>query len=390
MNKSASMELINKFETMNMKKEDDIVRVKSNESFEYINNSNSSSDDEKSIHNGKTFIFGKKNLKKENTERILQIGCGVVGSANIKGYKYHGFDVVGLDVIPSIIENMNKDEIETRHPDDDLTDWNDISIILISVPTPLNKETKKLSMKYIWSTIPTVIQMIQQSSKEIIVVMRSTVPPGLSVKYERKLEYELHKINCEKRFYIAFQPEFLRCVTAEEDAKHPWKVLFGYKHKDTEVKKRMSNMLLRFVNGNKDDLKIMTLEEAELHKYIHNYYNALKISFSNSIYGLIRAINEEEMINMDTQRIMDIVASTSEGFLNPKYGIKVGAPYGGTCLSKDPQSLITLAKEYNTDERIFKFLNGVEEVNEWITERKDLHVEMKFSPNLMSHKQMKQ
>lgn len=385
MQQSLSSNFNNKFEKCNMSHEDGTSSNISNESMDFINKSDFDSDEDKNIKNG-LFIFGKNYQK----EKILQIGCGVVGSANIKGYKYHGFDVLGLDVIPKIIENMNKDGIETRHPNDNLTDWNDISIILISVPTPLNKKTKKLDMKYIWTTIPTIIQMIKQSSKEIIIVMRSTVPPGLTVKYERKLEYELHKIKCEKRFYVAFQPEFLRAITAEEDAKHPWKVLFGHKYRDLEVKKRMSKILLHFVNGNEDDLKIMTLEEAEIHKYIHNYYNAMKISFSNSIYGLIRAINEEEMINMDTQRIMDIVSSTSEGFLNPKYGIKVGAPYGGTCLSKDPQSLITLANDYNVDKRIFNLLNGTEEVNDWITEKKDIQIEMKFSPNLMSYEKMKQ
>ena len=353
---------------MNMNK---IPRVFSSDSVEYINKLNINSDS-------------------ETKEKILQIGCGVVGSANIKSYKYHGFEVVGLDVIPSIIEKMNTDGIETRHPNNDLTDWDDISIILISVPTPLDKEVKKLSMKYIWTTIPTVVQIIQQSSKEVIVVMRSTVPPGLSIKYERKLEYELHKINIEKKFYICFVPEFLRAKTSEMDAKHPWKVLIGYKPRDIIVKERMKKVLLKFVNDNNEDLKIMTLEEAELHKYIHNYYNALKISFSNAIYGLVNTINEEEKINMDAQRIMNIVSTTCEGYLNPKYGIKVGAKYAGECLCKDPQSLITLSKEYNVDERIFNFLNGTEEVNNWIDERSDLQVEMEFSPNLMAYDKMKQ
>jgi len=325
----------------------------------------------------------------ENDETILQIGCGVVGSANIKGYKYHGFNVLGLDVIPEIIEKMNCDGIETRHPKDDLTDWGNVSIILISVPTPLNYETKKLNLKYIWSTVPTVIQMIQQSSSEVIIVMRSTVPPGLTAKYERKINYELHKSKCNKNFYVSFVPEFLRAVTAEQDACHPWKVLLGFKHNDIEVYTRMKQALLRFVDNDERNFKSMTIEEAELHKYIHNYYNAMKISFSNAMYGLVNAINDEEKIDMDAQRIMDIVASTSEGYLNPRYGIRVGAKYGGMCLSKDPQSLITLSKEYDVDDRIFNFLNGTEEVNNWIDENKDIQIEMKFSPNLISNKKMK-
>lgn len=366
MSNQLSAELINKFESQSFNKESTMKNSISDNSIDMI---------EYNDYN--------------NAEKILQIGCGVVGSANIKGYKHHGFDVVGLDVIPSVIEKMNKEGIETKHPKDDLSMWQDLSIILISVPTPLNKETKKLDMKYIWTTIPTVIQMIEQSNKEMIIVMRSTVPVGLTNKYERKIGYELSKINCNKKFYVAFQPEFLRAVSAEDDAKNPWKVLFGFKYGDNIVKERMSNALLKFVNGNKNDLKIMSLEEAELHKYIHNYYNAMKISFSNSMYGLINAINDTEQIDMDAQRIMDIVATTSEGYLNPRYGIRVGAPYGGTCLSKDPMSLITLSKEYDVDDRIYTFLNGTEEVNHWIDENKDIQVDMEFSPNLMSFDKMK-
>lgn len=373
-------------EIHNMKNEDKIPRVFSSDSVEFINKSQSSSDDEKSTYNGNTFVFRSNDNKKE---RILQIGCGVVGSANIKGYKYHGFDVIGLDVIPSIIEKMNNDGIETRNPNDDLSDWNDVSVILISVPTPLDKEAGKLSMKYIWSTVPTVVQMIQQSSKEVMVVMRSTVPPGLTVKYERKIEYELHKANCNKHFYVAFVPEFLRAVTAENDAKHPWKVLLGYKPKNKEVYNRMKKMLLKFVDNNENNFKSMTIEEAELHKYIHNYANGLRISFANSMYGLVNAINNEEMIGMDTQQIMNIVASTSESFLNPRYGIKVGASFKGECLPKDCPSLITLAKDYNVDKRIYNFLNGVMEVNNWMDERTDLQIDMKFSPNLLSFNDMK-
>lgn len=327
------------------------------------------------------YLIGKQE------EKILQIGCGVVGSANIKGYKHHGFPVLGLDISSNIIERMNKeDKIDCRHPDNDLSDWTDISVILISVQTPLDKATNRLTMKYLLTTVETIARIINQNTNnnKVIVVMRSTVYPGFTKFFEKEV-----RKHTTKDFYIAFQPEFLRAVTAEQDACHPWKVLFGYQEKDIEVRERMSKMLLRFVNNNKKDLRILNIEEAEIHKCIHNYSNGLRISFSNAMYVLMNNINKELGSNMKPQHVLNVVSDTAESFLNPKYGIRVGQPYGGVCLPKDCPELISMSKEYNIDSALFNFLNGVEETNKYIAKHPELHIIMEESPNLMSHSDLK-
>ena len=107
-------------------------------------------------------------------ENIIQIGCGVVGGAYAKAYKHHGFAVRGFDVVPSIIEKMNVAGIPCCHPDDCPNDLNP-EIVLLSVPTPLIKETQRLDMKYVWSTIPLVLKLINQSTGVApIFVIRST------------------------------------------------------------------------------------------------------------------------------------------------------------------------------------------------------------------------
>lgn len=107
-------------------------------------------------------------------EQIVQIGCGVVGGAYAKAYKHHGFEVTGFDVVPTIIEKMNEAGIKCYHPDNCPSDLNP-EIVLLSVPTPLIKETQRLDMKYVWSTVPLVLKLIEQSSgKTPIFVIRST------------------------------------------------------------------------------------------------------------------------------------------------------------------------------------------------------------------------
>lgn len=107
-------------------------------------------------------------------ESIIQIGCGVVGGAYAKAYKHHGFEIRGFDVVPAIIEKMNEAGIPCHHPDDCPDDLN-AEIVLLSVPTPLIKETQRLDMKYIWSTVPLCVKLIEQSSgKAPVIVIRST------------------------------------------------------------------------------------------------------------------------------------------------------------------------------------------------------------------------
>ena len=107
-------------------------------------------------------------------ESIIQIGCGVVGGAYAKAYKHHGFSIRGFDVVPAIIEKMNAAGIPCCHPDDCPSDLNP-EIVLLSVPTPLIKETQRLDMKYVWSTVPLVLKLIKQSTgAPPIFVIRST------------------------------------------------------------------------------------------------------------------------------------------------------------------------------------------------------------------------
>lgn len=66
-----------------------------------------------------------------------------------------------------------------------------------------------------------------------------------------------------------------------------------------------------------------------------------------------------------------LVSSTAECFLSRRYGLRVGAPYGGVCLPKDVPELTSLAPEGS----VFReFLSGTGKINEWITNTPNLKV----------------
>ncbi|CAM9599335.1 unnamed protein product [Choristocarpus tenellus] len=269
---------------------------------------------------------------------------------------------------------MNQAGITCYHPDKCPLDLN-AEIVLLSVPTPLIKETQRLDMKYVWSTVTLCVKLINQSKgKAPIIVIRSTVPPGTTKKFE-----EVLKTKTSKKFHVAFQPEFLRAVSCEEDARSPWQVVFGYTAGEENVKARMSNAFLEFVGRDESKLTVLTVAEAEFMKLVHNYSNGLKISFANCIYGLAHELDP----SIDAQKVLYLVSSTAECFLSRKYGMRVGAPYGGVCLPKDVPELTSLAPEGSVFQ---EFLSGTGKINDWISSpaASELRVKLDESPNWVS------
>ncbi|CAM9373397.1 unnamed protein product [Discosporangium mesarthrocarpum] len=269
---------------------------------------------------------------------------------------------------------MNEAGITCWHPDNCPDDLN-AEIVLLSVPTPLIKETQRLDMKYVWSTVPLCVKLIEQATgKAPIIVIRSTVPPGTTKEFEAVL-----KEKTSKPFHVAFQPEFLRAVSCEEDARAPWQVVFGYTEGEDEVRARMADAFLEFVGRDESKLTVLNIAEAEFMKLVHNYSNGLKISFANCIYGLAHELDP----SIDAQKVLYLVSSTAECFLSRKYGLRVGAPYGGVCLPKDVPELTSLAPEGS----VFReFLSGTGKINEWIAseQAQSLRVELDESPNWVS------
>lgn len=71
------------------------------------------------------------------------------------------------------------------------------------------------------------------------------------------------------------------------------------------------------------------------------------------------------------RQVLYLVSSTAECYLSRKYGLRVGAPYGGVCLPKDVPELTSLAPEGS----VFReFLAGTGKINEWITNTPNLKV----------------
>lgn len=271
---------------------------------------------------------------------IVQIGCGVVGKAYVDAYNSVGCKVTVIEASEKLIEKY-KPEMNIYHIFDNLDDITNVDFVMISVCTPL--KGNKLDMNYLLSTISNVATILK-SSPDASVVIRSTVTPTMTKKYKRSLE----KLTKQK-VDVLFQPEFLRAVSAEDDALNPWAVVIGADN-DYNVKK-FYELYSRFLSD--DKIFPLSIEEAEILKIYHNCFNAAKISFFNQCDLLTKAINKKHRTKMDINSMTKVLAHTCEGLLNPKYGTKAGHAYYGTCLPKDSAELAHLEKKYKLKVPLF-------------------------------------
>jgi UDPglucose 6-dehydrogenase len=125
----------------------------------------------------------------------------------------------------------------------------------------------------------------------------------------------------------------LRQRTSEQDFDRPWVTVIGAA--DHLTADTLSRLYAPF-GGLIVNCKPL---EAEMIKYVHNIYNAVKISYFNEVHQIC------EHLGIDSQMIGAVVARSAESMWNPLYGTRGGVPYGGTCLPKDTVGFLTFCEE---------------------------------------------
>jgi UDPglucose 6-dehydrogenase len=263
---------------------------------------------------------------------IVIIGAGVVGQATGKGLIASGHSAVFVDVDLKLLDELRNKHYDVRNLGD--LEKEDAEIIIICLPTPLLNGLVDLS--YIESVLPHLGRKLAHTKKYNLVVFRSTLPPGTTERLIPRLE-ESSKKKAGKEFGVCFNPEFLRQISSEQDFLHPWTLVIGaLEQKSVET---LLNIYECIIKKHETPVTITDLKTAEMIKYVHNLYNATKISFTNEIWTVCQNLH----INCDI--VMGAVVQSAEAMWNPGYGTKGGYAYGGSCLPKDTECFLEFARQ---------------------------------------------
>jgi UDPglucose 6-dehydrogenase len=289
--------------------------------------------------------------------RIFIVGSGVVGEATGRGLLHRGHKVTFVDVLPSRVEALREAGL-------DATDALDLSgeeesFLFLTLPTPHVVEpaatpggqpVRRYDLSAFLKGVRDVGEALRTSDEIHTVVVRSTVPPGTTLRLVQPL---LEEISCKREglgFSLASNPEFLRAASAAEDFRHPWMTVVGARTKRTA--ERLADLLRPFGG----ELRVFDdPTTTETIKIVHNVFNAVKISFWNEIWTLTKALE------VDPDAVSGTVALSAEGSWNTSYGIVGGAPYGGACLPKDTNGLLGLARAVGVEMPLLKAAVAINE-----------------------------
>jgi UDPglucose 6-dehydrogenase len=250
------------------------------------------------------------------------IGQGFVGNAIYQKFKEY-FVVNTYDLDP---QKRNTDSLKK------VVDKSEF--IFVCLPTPM----KSIDGSCDISIVENVIEEINSIDKHVIVVIKSTIPPGTTEKLNRKYE----NIN------IVFNPEFLTEVNAVQDFNDQKRIVLGGPRPSTTKLRRIYTKVFPKAHIIKTDST-----HAEMVKYLTNSFLATKVSFANEIYQIC------DKLNLDYDKVVEY--STLDERLGQSHWSVPGPDgdlgYGGHCFPKDVRALIHLAEKMSINPLMLKSTN---------------------------------
>jgi UDPglucose 6-dehydrogenase len=250
---------------------------------------------------------------------IVVVGAGVVGQATGKGLAKKGHAITFVDICPQKLAQLQ--QLGMRATVIQEVNWEVVDIVLLTVSTPT--EGERIILDHLKWAAHDVGVGLRTTNHYICVVVRSTVPPTTTEDEIKPLLEAASGKRVGIDFGLAFNPEFLRQRSSEQDFDHPWITVLG-------VADGRTQMILQKLYAPFGGLMVCCQPtEAEMIKYVNNIFNAIKISYFNEVHQIC------EQLNIDSGLVGSVVARSAEGMWNPLYGIRGGLPYGGACLPKD-------------------------------------------------------
>jgi UDPglucose 6-dehydrogenase len=304
------------------------------------------------------------------SSRIFIVGSGVVGAATGGGFREAGHDVTFIDINEARVKELKERGWDARTAID-LTDEPE-SLIFLTLPTP--HEGHRYDLTAFTAGTASVGKALAGSAARHTVVVRSTVPPGTTEGLVKETLEENSGMVANEGFGLASNPEFLRAVSAAEDFANPWMTIIA--SRDPQNVERLREVLAPFGG----ELRTFSNPaEAEFIKCAHNIFNATKISFWNEMWLVA------QKLGLDLDPIAATVARSAEGSINPEYGIRGGAPYGGVCLPKDTCGFLGFAETVGVD---MPLLSAVVETNDRLAAI--VSEEVDTATHAASHAQLRQ
>jgi UDP-N-acetyl-D-mannosaminuronic acid dehydrogenase len=265
-------------------------------------------------------------------KEVCVIGLGYIGLPTAAMLASHGIQVTGVDVVPDIVDTINRGEVHFQEPGLEelvkkvvLEGKLKVSLqveaseaFIIAVPTPITDE-KEVDLSHVKAAARQIYPVLKKGN---LVVLESTVPPKTT---EEVLVPILEKSGLQAGvdFYVAHCPERVLSGHILYELEYNNKVIGGINRVSGEMARDLYQV---FVKG---QLFITDASTAEMCKLMENTYRDVNIALANELARICEGIG----INA-----WDVIENANR---HPRVNLHTPGPgVGGHCLAVDPWFII--------------------------------------------------
>jgi UDPglucose 6-dehydrogenase len=203
------------------------------------------------------------------------------------------------------------------------------NIIFFCVGTPCD-ENGKADLQYLFNAIDSILPAVKKRTK--VLIIKSTIPPGTT--QTEIIPHIQNRLADTENIMIVNNPEFLREGKCWQDFLFPDRIVCGINNKET------INYLQKLYDPFNAPVHFVSLNTGEFIKYLSNTLLSTLISYSNEM-----SIISEQIGNIDVDRAFHILHEDKrlKGSGINTY-IYPGCGFGGYCLPKDTQAMVSNAR----------------------------------------------
>lgn len=282
------------------------------------------------------------------------IGLGYVGLPLAVEFAEAGFTVIGLDVNPQKVAQLNRGEsyipdipterlkpLVERQKLCATTDYDDLrqtDAVSICVPTPLRK-TKDPDMSYVVQAINAIAAIAHEG---MLIVLESTTYPGTTTELVQPRLAEAG-FQAGQNIFVAFSPERIDPANKKYTVRNTPKVVGGITPDCTEVTVALYRSAVDLV------VPVSSPTSAEMVKLLENTFRAVNIGLVNEMALMC------DKLGIDVWEVIRAAATKPFGFM-PFYP---GPGLGGHCIPIDPLYLSWKLKTLNYNARFIELASEI-------------------------------
>lgn len=285
------------------------------------------------------------------------IGMGYVGLPLAVRAAAQGFPVLGFDVSPERVEQLNAGQSYIGDvPSAALADLRNsgrfvattdsarmasCDLLIICVPTPLNL-TRDPDLSYVEAAAATIARRLRPGQ---LIILESTTYPGTTREVVQPL-LDARGLRVGADYFLAFSPERIdpgQTSSKGYSVENTPKVVGGVSAACTELAGAFYRQITSAV------VPVSSPDVAELTKLFENIFRAVNIALVNELALLC------DRMGLDVWEVVEAAATKPYGFMK----FTPGPGLGGHCIPIDPFYLTWKARAYDLSTRFVELAGEI-------------------------------